>query len=181
MVIRIKNLPLDENPAPSDSVAVDGSSTRKTTIEQLVAASGMGELAATAVQPGDLGTSAPLDVGTTAGTVAAGDDERIVNALQYTVRSGTAAQIQAAIDEAPSGASVLVRLSGEISMPTSVTENGRDVSFEIDPGTIFTGPGTLPEYGSPSFFDVNTKNIALIMKRGTASSPVTDSTEPLAV
>lgn len=38
--------------------------------------------AASAVQPGDLGNSAPLDVGTTAGTVAAGDDERIVNATQ---------------------------------------------------------------------------------------------------
>jgi hypothetical protein len=82
MVIRIKNLPLDENPAPTDLVAVDGPTTRRTTIEQLVAASGLGELAATAVQPEDLGTSAPLDVGTTAETVAAGDDERIVGALQ---------------------------------------------------------------------------------------------------
>lgn len=41
-----------------------------------------GALAGTAVQPGDLGDSASLNVGTTAGTVAAGDDSRIVNALQ---------------------------------------------------------------------------------------------------
>lgn len=39
-------------------------------------------LAASAVQPGDLGDSAGLDVGTTAGTVAAGNDSRIVGALQ---------------------------------------------------------------------------------------------------
>lgn len=95
MVIRIKNLPLDENPAPSDSVAVDGSSTRKTTIEQLVAASGLGELAATAVQPGDLGTSAPLDVGTTAGTVAAGNDERIVGSVKKLTNFYTAADFDA--------------------------------------------------------------------------------------
>lgn len=68
MVIRIKNLPLDENPTAADQVAIDGPTTRKTTIEQLVAASGLAERANTALQP--------EDIGTTAGTVAAGDDSR---------------------------------------------------------------------------------------------------------
>lgn len=44
------------------------------------ATSAQGSLADTAVQPGDLGNSAGLNVGTTAGTVAAGDDARIVGA-----------------------------------------------------------------------------------------------------
>ena len=49
-------------------------------IGNTIASAASGALANTAVQPGDLGDSATLDVGTTAGTVAAGDDERIVNA-----------------------------------------------------------------------------------------------------
>lgn len=45
----------------------------------------------TATQPGDLGTSASRNVGTTAGTVAAGDDSRIVNATPNTraITAGT--------------------------------------------------------------------------------------------
>ena len=48
------------------------------------ATAAQGGLADTAVQPGDLGDSATLDIGTTAGTVAAGDDSRIVNAVPNT-------------------------------------------------------------------------------------------------
>lgn len=115
--IRINDLPNENNPVASEKVAIDGATTRGTTIQKLVdsgapvasqaeaeagannvkrmtplrakqyvdaqvgvsiASAAQGALAATAVQPEDLGTSAPLDVGTTAGTVAAGDDERIV-------------------------------------------------------------------------------------------------------
>lgn len=43
-----------------------------------------GALADSAVQPGDLGDSAALNVGTSAGTVAAGDDSRITGAAQKT-------------------------------------------------------------------------------------------------
>lgn len=46
------------------------------------ATAAQGALADTATQPGDLGNSAALDVGTTAGTVAAGDDGRITGAIQ---------------------------------------------------------------------------------------------------
>lgn len=46
------------------------------------ATTAQGDLANTAVQPADLGDSAGLDVGTTAGTVAAGDDSRITGAAQ---------------------------------------------------------------------------------------------------
>ena len=43
------------------------------------ATAAQGELADTAVQPGDLGNAAGLDVGTTAGTVMAGDDSRVTS------------------------------------------------------------------------------------------------------
>ena len=43
------------------------------------ATAAQGELADTAVQPGDLGNAAGLDVGTTAGTVLAGDDSRVTS------------------------------------------------------------------------------------------------------
>lgn len=44
------------------------------------ATTAQGSLADTATQPADLGTAAPLDVGTTSGTVAAGDDSRFSDA-----------------------------------------------------------------------------------------------------
>jgi len=55
------------------------------------ATAAQGATADSAVQPGDLGDAAALDVGTTAGTVAAGDDTRIVNAVQTsrTLTAGT--------------------------------------------------------------------------------------------
>ena len=43
------------------------------------ATAAQGELADTAVQPGDLGNAAGLDVGTTAGTAMAGDDSRVTS------------------------------------------------------------------------------------------------------
>lgn len=46
-------------------------------------------LADTAVQPGDLGNSAALDVGTTAGTVAAGNDSRFTDARTPTAHAST--------------------------------------------------------------------------------------------
>jgi hypothetical protein len=76
------------------------------------ATSAQGDLADSAVQPGDLSTvatsgdyddltnkpalgdSAALDVGTTAGTVAAGDDSRIVGAVQTTREVATTDSIQ---------------------------------------------------------------------------------------
>ncbi|RUT32655.1 hypothetical protein EMQ25_05780 [Arsenicitalea aurantiaca] len=48
-----------------------------------------GGKADTAVQPEDLGNSASRDVGTTTGTVAAGDDSRITGAIQTASRAAT--------------------------------------------------------------------------------------------
>ena len=55
------------------------------------ATAAQGDLADSAVQPGDLGNSASRDVGTTAGTVAAGDDSRITGAVpsSRTLTAGT--------------------------------------------------------------------------------------------
>lgn len=122
--IRIKDLPLATGPtAPTgaDFIALDGLTTRKTSITALgdvavpiasqgeaeagvnavkrmvpvtvkqsiasevgetIASAAQGLLADSAVQPEDLGDSATLNVGDIAGTVAAGDDSRIVAALR---------------------------------------------------------------------------------------------------
>lgn len=58
-------------------------------IGNTIASAASGALANTAVQPGALGDAAAKNTGTTAGTVAAGDDERIVGALQPTAIGGT--------------------------------------------------------------------------------------------
>lgn len=111
--IRIKDLPLATGPtAPTgtDAVAIDGLTTRKTTISALgdvavpVASQAEAEAGVNAVKrmtplttkqsieanaatsaQGDLADSAlqPSDIGSGPGTVAAGDDPRINNSLQY--------------------------------------------------------------------------------------------------
>lgn len=70
----LTNVPLAQGNLGLGSAATQPSSA--------FATSSQGALADTAVQPGDLGNSASRNIGTTAGTVAAGDDTRIVNALQ---------------------------------------------------------------------------------------------------
>jgi hypothetical protein len=53
------------------------------------ATAAQGATADSAVQPGDLGGAALLNVGTTAGTVAAGDDSRMTNARTPTAHAST--------------------------------------------------------------------------------------------
>lgn len=53
------------------------------------ATAAQGALADTAVQPGDFGGAALLNVGTTAGTVAAGDDSRFTNARTPTAHAAS--------------------------------------------------------------------------------------------
>lgn len=102
------------------------------------------------------------------------------NAIQYSVRNGGAAAIQAAINAAPSGASVLVRLGGAINLQQDIDANGRVVSIEQEPGTTFAGTGKLPIVGTPSFFNVATKNIRRLEQDGTPAAPISNRTEPLA-
>lgn len=120
--IRINQLPAATGPnapASTDNIAIDGTSTRRATIQQVVdtgapiatqteaqagtnatkrmtplttkqsieaeigvtlASADQGAKADSAVQPEDLGNSASRNVGTTSGTVAAGNDSRIVSA-----------------------------------------------------------------------------------------------------
>ena len=76
-----------------------------------------GTLADTAVQPGDLGGAATLNVGTSAGTVAAGDDSRITGALQ------PAASVTA-----------LKALSASSGKTVSLIESGREGIFAFRSG-----------------------------------------------
>jgi len=111
--IRIKDLPAEASPVASEVLAIDGSTTRQTTIQKLVDAGApvasqaeaeagtnpskrmtplttrqafdsYGPVAFATAAQGALADSAlqPSDIGTGAGTVAAGDDTRIVNAVQ---------------------------------------------------------------------------------------------------
>lgn len=68
---------------------VNGLGTAATTAATDYATAAQGELADTATQPGDLGEAATLNVGTTAGTVAAGDDSRLTNARTPTAHAAT--------------------------------------------------------------------------------------------
>lgn len=60
-----------------------------TTASTDYATAAQGATADTATQPGDLGGAASLNVGTTAGTVAAGDDARLTNARTPTAHAAT--------------------------------------------------------------------------------------------
>ncbi len=66
-----------------------GLGTAATTDATDYATAAQGALADSAVQPGDLGNSAGLDVGTTAGTVAAGDDSRLSDARTPTAHAAS--------------------------------------------------------------------------------------------
>jgi hypothetical protein len=66
-----------------------GLGTAATTDATAYATAAQGSLADTATQPGDLGGAAVLNVGTTAGTVAAGDDSRLTNSRAPTAHAST--------------------------------------------------------------------------------------------
>lgn len=98
-VKRIIDLVEDNSPTLDDYVAVDNSSpnsTRRTRLSDLLSSVGE-DVYATAAQ-GDLADTAlqPSDIGTTPGTVAAGDDVRIVNAPR-SVATVTAARALAGV------------------------------------------------------------------------------------
>ena len=96
------------------------------------ATAAQGALADTAIQPEDLGTSATLDVGTTAGTVAAGDDARFVVQDIYVIAcsdettdletgtanvtfrmptAGTLTDVKATVTTAPVGSNLIVDIN----------------------------------------------------------------------
>lgn len=172
--IRINDLSPDPNPSPSDNLAVDGPSTRRSTVQQVVnsgapvasqseAESGVnntkrmtpvttkqsiasevgvtiasaiqGLKADSAVQPGSLGNSATRNVGNTSGTVAAGDDSRIVNSFQNTggnqLNSGNAN-----FTPSPAGDSTLfvrgpVNLSNGISLSSKSNDFSTNKKLEV--------------------------------------------------
>lgn len=66
-----------------------GLGTAATTDATDYATAAQGALADTATQPGDLGGAAVLDVGTTAGTVAAGDDSRFTDSRTPTAHASS--------------------------------------------------------------------------------------------
>lgn len=103
------------SPAPGDYTASD--------VGALAAASNLSDLPNTATARDNLGLgdSAPLDVGDTAGTVAAGDDSRFPTASEKAALAGT--------DGTPSGANPFVtdsdpRLSGSFATTMTIASFG---------------------------------------------------------
>lgn len=66
-----------------------GLGTAATEAATAFATAAQGALADSAIQPGDLGNSAALNVGTTTGTVCAGDDSRLTNSRTPTAHAST--------------------------------------------------------------------------------------------
>ena len=101
------------------------------------ATAAQGALADTATQPGDLGTAAGLNVGTTAGTVAAGDDSRLSDARVPTDASVTNIKVAsgAAInaDKLANGTTNVVMLATERTKLTGIaagaTANSSDATL----------------------------------------------------
>lgn len=95
------------------------------------ATTAQGALADTATQPADLGTAAPLDVGTTAGTVAAGDDARLSDARTPTAHAAS---------HADGGADELALDGSQIT--TGLVSVARLGTGTPDSSTVLKGDGT---------------------------------------
>lgn len=96
-----------------------------------------GSLADTATQPSDLGTSAALDVGTTAGTVAAGDDARLSNARTPTAHA-TSHQDGGADELALDAAQIT---SGQLDIARVASGTPDGTKFVRDDGVLATPAG----------------------------------------
>lgn len=105
-----------------------------------IASAAQGALAATAVQPGDLGGAATLDVGTTAGTVAAGNDTRIVNAVQ-TSRTLTAGTGIATIGDLSANRTIALNAASIASL--ALADSSVQPARSITAGSGLTGGGNL--------------------------------------
>jgi hypothetical protein len=100
-----------------------------------------------------LGSAATRNVGTAAGTVAAGDDARITGALQT---SGLGAAtfssyggvidtpaLQALVDTLPAGRPRMVEVPGNATPATQVVPQGRDPYYLLDPGATVSNYAML--------------------------------------
>lgn len=106
------------------------------------ATAAQGAKADTAVQPGQLGGAASLNVGTTPGTVAAGDDARITGALQSSTAASTYQPLDpdltaiAALSTTAFGRSLLAQADAAAARSTLGAGTGN--------GTVTAVTGTAP-------------------------------------
>lgn len=87
---------------------------------------------------------------------------------------------QAAIDSAPSGASITLHVPhGTWKLDSNVVENGRIVNWAIDRAAVFTGVGAMPPAVSSNYGSIPVSTAALAVKRGSLAAPVSDAGSPL--
>jgi hypothetical protein len=107
------------------------------------ATSAQGSLADTAVQPGALGGAAALNVGTTAGTVAAGDDGRLSDQRTPLDSSVTDAKVSASAAIAQSKVSGLTAAldgkvgSADVASIVKITQDDYDLLSPPDADTLY--------------------------------------------
>lgn len=118
-----------------------------------------GALADTAVQPGDLGDSATLDVGTTAGTVAAGDDDRITGA-QFRIPTFAAA----AAATIPTGVTRVEITDRLFDFEEVSSEPAHDLKFQNDGNWYSVERGIPHEYAAGAASDNTTDDTAAILR-----------------
>jgi hypothetical protein len=147
--IRINQLPAETNPVASENVAIDGASTRRTTIQELVDAGApvasqaeaeAGIDASKRMTPLTTKQAIAANVGTTVGTIAAGDDSRIVNAVQ-TSRTLTAGTGLTGGGDLSANRSVALNPASIASL--ALADTAVQPARLISAGTGLTGGGSL--------------------------------------
>lgn len=85
-----------------------------------------------------------------------------------------AASFQAAVNSVASGAAVTILIPASASsykLSSSVTNNGRFVSWQVSAGATFSGAGDLPGLNTANYGGMSIKNVQAAYSRGSASVP----------
>lgn len=144
-----------------------------------------GGKADTALQPGQAATpaqGAKADTALQPGQAATpAQGVKADNSVQYIAKPGdTDVQIQGYVNSVASPGRVVVRFpAGSYTLNANVSPNGRQVTYEIDPQSSFSGPGILQAQATNTYFNFPTDILQELRTVGTYDNP-TGSWGPVA-